>query len=207
MPSVGATDVFSLGGGFHPQTSEINNSRDIVDVLNANGDVQCQTGFNTRNEVSVEYEVCGQSTLSISIGGVVNGYIVRLVEYSHEAGQAPVVRVEGIKYDGGETVSTRTYAISQAINPALIVSPLTGTDPTSATRRWECEISEAMGANGQVKFAASRTVKEFYEEEGTGELASAPAYTDFIVSGFDNSQSNQEFNTYSVSYERGHATS
>lgn len=207
---IGATDIFSLGAGFNPQSSSDNNTRDITEVLGANGDIACQNGFNTVVTAQAEYEVCGSVTLSITLGAVVGGYLVRSVELTHEAGQAPRVTVEGLAWTGNETVATRTYAISQAVNIAAVAGLIdTGLDAnaeaTSVTHRWECEITTAMGSNGQVAFANSRTPKYTYEESGTGTATSAPSNSsdsDLIIVNYENSDSNQEIDTYTASFTK-----
>lgn len=198
----GASNLFNLPAGFHPQSSEESSSRDIVDVLGATGDIQCQTGFNAETTATAEYEVCGSVTLSISLGAVVNGYIVRSVELSHEAGQAPTVRIEGIKYVSGTTITQRTHAISQAVNAAAVVGLVNASNATSVTYRWEVEISTAMGPNGQVAYAVSRTPKLTYEESGTGHLSAEPSVTNYITVSYANSDSNQELDTYTATLEQ-----
>jgi hypothetical protein len=210
LGDLGSTDIFSLGAGFHAQNTEVSNEQDIVDVLASDGDIACKNGFNTQVTVTAEYEVCGSVTLAIDLGSVVGGYIVRSVELSHEAGAAPRVSIEGIKYGGSETVSEQAYAISQAVNIASVASGLTtpasGIEATSVTRRWECEISTAMGPDGEVSYAVTRTPVETYEESGSGTLASAPTMTGYTLSAFANSDSNQELDTYSCSFEKGLVT-
>jgi hypothetical protein len=199
---LGATDIFSLGAGFNAQSSSTNNARDIVEVLGASGDIACLTPFNTVVTTSAEYEVCGSQTLSISLGDVVGGYIVNSVELSHSAGSAPTVSIEGIAFDGGETVNSNAYAISQAVNIAS-VSGLMGVASTEATEisyRWECEVTQSMGSDGQVSYAVSRTPKLTYTESGIGTLSSAPSITDYTLESYENSDSNQETDTYTATF-------
>lgn len=198
---LGATDIFSLGAGFNAQSSSTNNARDIVEVLGASGDIACLTPFNTVVTASAEYEVCGSQTLSISLGDVVGGYIVNSVELSHSAGSAPTVSIEGIAFDGGETVTSNTYAISQAVNIASVSGLIGGSgEPTEISYRWECEVTQSMGSDGQVSYAVSRTPKLTYTESGLGTFVSAPSITDYTLESYENSDSNQETDTYTATF-------
>ena len=202
---LGATDIFSLGAGFNAQSSTISNGRDIVDTLSSTGDIACQNAFNTEVTATAEYEVCGSQTLSITLGSVVGGYMVTNVELSHEAGQAPRVSITGIANDGGEsTTGTRTYAISQAVDIAAVASilttPATGIEATSVTHTWAMERTTGMGSDGQVAFAIARTPKYTYTESGQGTLSAAPTITGMILESYENSDSNQELDTYTCTF-------
>ena len=204
---LGATNLFSLGAGFNVQSSSTTANRDITEVLGANGDIQCQTPFNSVTTATAEYEVCGAVSLALSLGGTVGGLIIRAVELSHSAGQAPRVTVEGISFPGA-TVTNRTYAISQAVDIAAVAGLITGgldanAEATEITHRWECEITQSMGSDGQVAFAVSRTPKYTYSESGIGTFTGTPAITTpagMVLESFENSDSNQETDTYTASF-------
>jgi hypothetical protein len=203
---LGATNIFSLGTGFNVQSSSVNRNQDITEVLSSIGDIACQTPFNAVITASAEYEVCGSQTLALALGSEIGGYIVRSVELSQSAGQAPTVAIEGLSFPSA-TVTARTYAISQAINIAAIspglTTPSTGLEPTEVSHRWECEITQSMGSDGQVKYAVSRTPKYTYTESGLGTLASAPTKTGMVLESFENSDSNQETDTYTCTFTHG----
>lgn len=198
---LGATDLFSLGAGFHPQNSSVSNSRSITEVLGSDGDIACQTPFNTVVTASAQYEVCGSQTLSITLGDVVGGYIVTSVDLSHSAGEAPTVAIEGIAFDGGETVATNTFAISQAVNIASVAGLIGGSgEPTEINYRWECQVTQSLGSDGQVSYAVSRTPKLTYTESGLGTLVSAPSIAGYVLESYENSDSNQETDTYTATF-------
>ena len=208
LGDLGSTDLFSLGAGFNAQSTTISNGNDVVDTLSSTGDIACQNAFNTEVTATAEYEVCGSQTLSLSLGSVVGGYMITNVEASHEAGQAPRVSVTGIANDGGEDVSgTRTYAISLNLNIAAVASVLTtpssGIEATSVTHTWAMERTTGMGSDGQVSFAVARTPKYTYSESGQGTLASAPTITGMVLESYENSDSNQELDTYTCSFTDG----
>ncbi len=207
---LGATDIFSPGVGWNVQSSTVTASEDIVEVLDGAGDVSCLTPFGEENVATAEYELCGEvGTISLTLGGLEGGYIVRSVELSQEAGQAPRLSVDGIAYDGGETLSSRTYEINETGLTILDMNGLTvtgGGEETSITRRWEMELVTQPGGDGQVAYVAPRTPMEMYEESGSGTMV-APALTDYTLESFENSDSNQELDTYSVSFKKGLATS
>lgn len=209
---LGATDIFSPGTGWNIQSSTVTRSEDIVDVLDGDGDVVCQPNFNEENVASAEYQLCGEAgTISLTLGAVTNGYIVRSIELSHEAGQAPNLTVEGIAYDGGESLTNRTSVISVT---GLSVAALSGSElavsgsgeATSVTRRWEMELVTAPGGDGNVAYVAPRTPMETYEESGVGSLdlvTTLPTLTNYVLESAENSDSNQEMDTYSLSFKRG----
>jgi hypothetical protein len=207
---LGATNIFSLGAGFNVQSSSTSNSRDITEVLSSVGDIACETPFNTVTTANAEYEVCGSATLALLLGDTVGGYLVNSVELSHSAGQAPTVTIEGLDWPDA-TITNRTYSISEAINIAAVASKLTtpssGIEATEVTHRWECEITQSMGSDGQVKFAVSRTPKYTYTEGGLGTLTDAPTITDMTLESFENSDSNQETDTYTCTFTQGLASS
>lgn len=205
---LGATDIFSLGAGFNVQSSSTGTQKSITEVLASNGDIACHTPFGTVVTASAEYEVCGSQTLSIDLGAEVGGYIVNSVELSHSAGQAPTVRVSGLAFDGGETVVTNEYSISQAVNIATVAGLIdTGlaanSEATEVNYRWECQITQSIGSDGQVSFAVSRTPKLTYTESGLGTATSAPSDssdTALILESYENSDSNQETDTYTATF-------
>jgi len=206
---LGATDIFSPGAGWNVQSSTVTESEDIVEVLDGAGDVACLTPFGEENVATAEYELCGAvGTIALTLGGLEGGYIVRSVEFSQEAGQAPRLSVEGIAYDGGETLSSRTYAISESGLTVADMNSLTvtgGGEETSITRRWEMELVTQPGGDGQIAYVAPRTPMEMYEESGSGTMA-APALAGYTLESFENSDSNQELDTYSVSFKKGLTT-
>ncbi len=128
-----------------------------------------------------------------SLGAVVGGYLVRSVELTPEAGQAPRVTVEGLAWTETKR-SQRTYAISQAVNIAAVAGLIdagldANAEATSVTHRWGCEITTAMGNTGQVGFTNSYS-KYTYEESGTGTATSAPSDlsdSDLIIVNYENS--------------------
>jgi len=204
---LGATDIFSLGAGFNAQSSTLNYNRDITEVMSSVGDIACQTAFNTVTTVTAEYEVCGSVTLSIEVGDEVGGYLVTSVEASHSAGQAPTVTIEGLAWPSA-TVATRTYSISQALNIASVASELTtpssGIEATEVTHRWEVEVTQSIGSDGEVAYAVSRTPKYTYTESGLGTLsAPGPTITGMKLESYDNSDSNQETDTYTCTFTEG----
>lgn len=204
-----ATNIFSLGAGFHVQNSTTSNQRSITEVLGSDGAIQCQTPFGTVVTASAEYEVCGDATLSISLGAVVGGYIVQSVEASQSAGEAPRVSIEGIAFDGGETVATNEYDITLAFDAddvstiALYDTNLdANAEPTEVSYRWEAQITQTTGSDGEISFAVSRTPKLTYTESGIG-TASAPgpadaSDADLVLESYENSDSNQETDTYTA---------
>ena len=116
--------------------------------------------------------------------------------------------MEGIAYDGGETLSSRTYAISESGLTVADMNSLTvtgGGEETSITRRWEMELVTQPGGDGQIAYVAPRTPMEMYEESGSGTMA-APALAGYTLESFENSDSNQELDTYSVSFKKGLTT-
>lgn len=207
-----ATDIFSLGSPFHAQSSTVNTNQDITEVLASDGDIICQTQFNTVATATVEYEVCGDGALSLSLGDIVGGYQIRMIEASQEAGQAPRVTVEGVAYDGGETATENTYAVSLTFDAddvstnALIDTGLDASaEATSITYRWEMELTTGMGSDGQVSFVVSRTPRLTYDESGIGTATSAPSDSSdaaLILVSYENSDSNQEIDTYTASFTK-----
>ena len=203
---LGATNIFGLGTGFNVQNSTVTRNQDVTEVLGASGDVTCLTPFNLVATASAEYEVCGSQTLGIDLGAEEGGYIVNSVELSHSAGQAPSVSIQGLAFPSA-TVTERTYSISQAVNIAAVAAglttPSTGIMPTEVSHRWECEVTQSVGSDGQVAFAASRTPKYTYTESGLGTLASAPTKTGMTLESWENSDSNQETDTYTCTFTQG----
>lgn len=215
LGDLGATDLFGIGtgDGWHVQSSTLSGSQDIVDVLNATGDVACQPTFGEENTASAEYELCGDAgAISLTLGDDTTGYIIRSVEFSQEAGQAPRMSIEGVVYDGGEALSDRTYAISEtgltssALNNLTVAGTGNSIDPTSITRRWEMELVTQLGGDGQIGQVAPRTPMETYEESGSGSLGADPSIANYTLESFENSDSNQELDTYSVSFKKGLVT-
>lgn len=202
---LGATDLFSLGAGFNPQSATVSSARTLTEVLGANGDGACLTPFMTVVNATADYEVCGSQTLSIGLGDVVGGYIVTAVELAHKAGEAPTVSIQGTAYDGGETVAGRTYDISQAVNIASVVSLIgsgldANAEATEVSYRWECQLTTGVGSDGQVSFVSPRTPKLTYTESGIGTATSTPVISGYTLESYENSDSNQEIDTYTATF-------
>jgi len=204
LGDIGATDLFSLGSGFNAQSTKTDVTNKIVDVLDALGNVECQSEFEITANATTEYEVCGTPTLAFNLGGVVNDYIITSGSITYEAGEAPKVTMSGIAYDGNETVASRIYAVSHAVSatvPTLISSALK--EQTSVTYTWEIQLATGMGANGQIALVSPRTAKEMYTEEGQGSLSAKPTLSGYVCDAWGNSDENQELDTYTFSLNRG----
>ena len=211
---LGATDIFLIGttNGWHAQSSTKTASEDIVEVLDGTGSVSCLTPFGEENVATAEYELCGTAgVINLELGAVKGGYILRNVEFSHEAGQAPRMSVEGIAYDGNETLGDNTYTINKTAISNLDIDTnkenVSGVgDATSITQRWEIELVTQPGGDGQIAYVTPRTPMETYEESGSGATSGVPAIATplgYVLESFEDSDSNQELDTYSVSFKRG----
>jgi len=209
MPAgdLAATDIFSLGAPFHVQSSSTNTQNSITEVLGADGDIKCLTPFNTVVTASADYEVCGSGTLAVDLGGRPDDYIITSVELSHSAGEAPSVSIEGMAFDGGETVTTNEYSISQAIDIAAVAGEITSgldasAEATEVSYRWECQLTQTIGSDGQVSFAVSRTPKLTYTESGIGTATGTPVISGYTLESYENSDSNQETDTYTATFTK-----
>ena len=201
MPSVGATNIFNLGSGFEVQNSSTPTTFKVVKTRKGNSNGACMRRFEETVNATATYKVCGTPTLQLSLGGVVNGFIIVRVTATHEAGEDPEVVVEGTAYDGNETVRARTFAISHAFTED-VVGQISGMDATQTTHVWELQLATGMGGNGQIKFANPHSGDKTYTEEGLGSFASEPSIEGYECEEYTPNDDNQELNTYSATFTK-----
>jgi len=202
---LGATDIFSPGSTWNVQNSSVSTSNSITEVLGSTGDIACLTPFQETATASAEYEGCGTPGLSeYVLGGVVGGYTVTSIEASQSAGEAPRLSIEGMGFDGGEDVSNnRTYSITQDFDISSVTGENvidTSGEPTEISDRWEMQLTQTIGSDGQVSYVVSRTPKATYTESGIGTLGSAPSLSGWTLESWEDSDSNQETDTYTCTF-------
>ena len=205
LGDLGATNIFSVAGGWHAQSATVTTSQNIVSVIDATGAVACLNEFEASTTATVEYEGCGAASDTITLGGEVGGYIVRSVEVSHEAGQAPRLTVEGVSYAGGTHGLTNDTVVTAAADISAVSSGLTtpvSLDATSVTERYECEVVTQLGGDGEILRTETHSPIETYEESGSGSLGSAPTKTGYTLESWEDSDANQELDTYSCTFKK-----
>ena len=92
--AITATDIFGLGGNFHPQSSTITAAQDWPNILDAAGNNQCEKEVNNRTDVSCNYGYCNAvpdivsdlGTVLAAFGDVENGYKVDQIVINFEKG-------------------------------------------------------------------------------------------------------------------------
>lgn len=98
---LGATDLFSLGGSFHAQSSSTDpfSTEDLA--LASDGDVSCSNVHNSGTDYSASYRYCGTNMVSdlgsvlTEFGGVNNGKLVTAIDFTFSVGAQPEISITG----------------------------------------------------------------------------------------------------------------
>ena len=204
--AIEATDLFSLGAQFNPQSSSSMDRKDRATALDEKGNVNCESMTNNSDEYSVEYTYCGTDikgdlgTLLTAFGNPSNSKLVTGIDISFQAGQQPTVSVRGVQYPS--TISSIQNADVSAAVPAsaggVTVPDLTGntmgTDasPISLSISLSLNHVTAVGADGEVFTAENITFTAEADVEYLGVPTSYDAPTGWTTDEYGESDSNND---------------
>lgn len=98
---LGATDLFSLGAGFHAQESSSEPTSEEALAQAANGDMACVNYHNSMTNSRTRYKYCGTAlktalgSILTAFGRVVNGILPTDLEISFSSGEQTEITLSG----------------------------------------------------------------------------------------------------------------
>jgi len=225
MPGYAATDIFSLGANFSPQSSSTRETREFAQVLAADGDLACESsGFNVTTEYTGEYGHCGGSngvvtdlgTVLSQFGGVEDSKIVTGVDIVMDNKSHPTVTVTGHNHaNNAHAGSERTYDVAgkigdqQGVGITLAtfaagsltnssITPANNTAITRITYSVSCEHMDTEDETGDHHDGQNRTCRIDLTVEGIGTEADITLGSDWATDDTEDSDANDASDTFSV---------
>ena len=164
--SIGASNLFGAGANFFAQTSESPHQRDMANMLDASGNVECETGINNRTEYSGNYAYCNATpaigtdlaTLVSTFGAVADSKLVTALNINFTAGQYATVDITGHNHDsnphtasvaGVSDVSTAVPASAGFGVPDFGITLGTDSTPISASLSFSLNHIDENDADGE----------------------------------------------------------
>ena len=220
--AVEASDLFSMGANFNPQSSTSNHIDDMAQALDAAGNVQCETaGLFGRTEYSVEYKYCNASPNIKShlgdalakFGEVKNSIVLTGLTIRFVAGEYATVTITGVQYDEYAVVASRVnYADMSAVvpttNAGFGVPAFTGVtlganaDYASATITCSTNHVVAKGAAGNHLVCDNITFRAELSIEYVGVPTTAQPVTGWTTDTYEAGDANSEFDSYAITAHR-----
>lgn len=215
-----ATDLFGLGGNYHPQNSSTETTTQVAYAPGADGDIVATDTYGSLINVSATYvyksatsmwkdtSTAGAKTLPLP-GQLKNGFIVTSVQISYKNTMRPTLTISGHNHpvnahDTAGAVFNPPIEVKGGFGcPGLFVNTDTsgGSAPTSETLTLSCEHVDADGATGNHIAGASYQGKAAVEMEFVG----APTLTvpaGFVRTSLNAADANVTHDTNAYSYEK-----
>ena len=113
--NLGGSDLFSLGAtNFSPQTSESPHQRDAANIMDAVGNVECETMINNRTEYTNNFAYCNAvpaigtdlGTILTTFGAVADSKLVTAVTINFTSGAYATVDITGHNHDNNAHASS-----------------------------------------------------------------------------------------------------
>jgi len=112
--ALGASNLFSLGANFHAQSSESPHQRDASNMMDADGNNQCETMINNRTDYSNSFSYCNASpNIKTDLGAVLTAWGTILDSKAPDSmtinfalGAYATVDITGHNHDNNEHTST-----------------------------------------------------------------------------------------------------
>jgi hypothetical protein len=163
----GATDRFSLGAGWEPQSSDSNTALQRITSPKANGDTAVQNGITEVESRNCTYIYTGAETAFVAAieaagawpGQVTGGMLVTEIRIAYAdcaSGKKPKVTFtgrDGIDDDSNiykTAVVLPTYAEATVEVPNLFTATLGDAEPADATYIIRCQFEPDLGKTGDV---------------------------------------------------------
>jgi len=215
-----ASDLFALGANFHEQSSSSIDMDDRANIMDKDGNVECETMVNGRVEYTNEFAYCNASpdiktdlsTQLTQFGDVFDSKKMTQMTVTFTAGAYATVSITGHQHDDNAHTSAVAdgYADVSAALPSgagFGVPTLTGqtlgndAQPQSLTITFSCNHVDREGGDGTHFVGKNITVLAELTEEfvGTPDTATATGWTTDTKGPSDQ---NQDFDTYTYTAHR-----
>jgi len=210
--SLGVEDLFQLGADWEPQqvvqTHEIVNATAKSEYGVITLERGAQIGLRRYEQV---YRCCATTpiTLSVSLGSGIGSVLVTGMDLQRSAGDVATVTMFGLTIPDQElSLPAHTFDINANITPleveTAITDPATGISAITQSGQYTITVSFGKNEYGISTIVNTSNPLLVYSEEGAGSipLGTLPSLgIDLITcTGFDNSASNQEMDTYSATF-------
>ena len=219
--AINASNLFSLGANFHAQGSTTRTVLDRAMIQDANGNEECETMINSRDEVTANYDYCNAvpaigtdlATLLTKFGDVHGGYKVTQLVIEFAAGQYAKVSITGHQHAaathaaglpaGYADVSAAVIAGAGFGVPTFTGVTL-GTDatPASATITFSMNHVDVLAADGTHFVGKNLTPTAEISVAYEGVPTTAQPMTGWTTDSYGGDDSNSEFDKYEVTAHR-----
>lgn len=205
---IDATDIFSLGGDFCPQSSTNDTQKTRASAKGGDGDEVAYAAHDTKNSVSVTYLYKAASgniaVTSLFIGKVTGGYHIDQVAVAYSNNGWPQVTVTGHNHGTAAHVDAGMVEIKPTVTLAagfgcvdLFTNGAATSSCISATYTLSAEHTDVLGKTGEHvagdNHGGMETVAATYY--GTPTLTT----TGWVVTSSNASDSNADFDQVAVS--------
>ena len=167
-----ATNLFGLGANFNPQTSNADLREDAANIMDATGNIECETMVNERTEYSNSFAYCNGTpdiktdlaTLLTKFGDVHDSKKVDTLTINFEKGQYATVDIAGHNHTR-RTRMWRGYPMVTVTHPlrlplALVSVCLITASPWVTTRARSVPRSHSAETTLTAKAKTATTGKE-----------------------------------------------
>jgi len=204
MP-IEATDLFTLGAQFSPQSSNSAIGKTPATAMDEKGDVACESMIGETRDFKNDFTYCGtdlQTDLALFLtkfGDVSNAKVVTGIQIDYEGGKQPRVAFTGVQYPAA--VTAIQYADVSAAVPAaggVTVPTLTGVTLGTAATPIGMSITlslnhvAAPGADGEIFAAQNITFKAECSVDYLGVPTTYDPVTGWTTDNTDESDSNTD---------------
>jgi len=217
--SLEASDIFSLGGNFIPQSTTKTRNVEYATMIKANGDWQVWSGiFNGIDNISATYkysDVTGLGAALPNVGHVSNSYLITEISLSTIYNDYPTISITGHQHTDNTHVDGMTeYAIPADMTTAPLFTGQYGAYDwaglaagdvcaTDSTYTLSMEHQDQACADGDHWVGANLRGKEVITVNYVGVLAAYPAViAGWTVTATALNDSNSEFDKSTVTAER-----
>jgi hypothetical protein len=216
-----ATDLFALGGNFSAQNSSTMTMLDRAMMLDANGNQQCETMINQRDEVTVSYAYCNAvpdiktdlATFLTKFGDVQGGYLITGLTINFAAGEYATVDITGHQHNAnahaaGVAIGYSDVSASVPANAGYGVPTMTGVTlganatPISTSITLSMNHIDVINATGAHFVGKNLTPTAEISVQYQGVPTTAQPFTGWTTDSYGGSDGNSEFDTYDVTAHR-----
>lgn len=214
-----ATDLFALGGNFHPQSSTTEHITEPSTVLDSLGNTQCETMINAMTNYTCDYAYCNASpsiasdlgAFLTSFGAVSDSKIVTELEIGFAAGKQATVKIKGHNHDdNAHATGTGTADVSAAIpsGAGFGVPTFSGVSlgsnatPIEATVTFSFNHVDKIGSAGTHFVGKNITCKATVSVKYQGVPTTAQPMTGWTTDTYGGADANSDFDTYTVTAHR-----
>lgn len=225
--AINATDHFGLGANFHPQSSSVATSEERKNILDENGNLECESMVGPKSEYSTTYAYCNGTPdiktdlgtiltsfgYVLSSGGATENMFVTGLTINFNDGEYAEVSMTGVAYGDGTMPAAATGIVSDVSTavPAsagfgapTLTGVTLGTDAAVSSVSISFSLNHIMATDGNGDFFVGQniTYEASADAEYTGVPSSYTTVTNWTTDSYTAADGNENFDTVSWSGHR-----